>query len=453
MTRRLAEHIAAAEFAGLTPEAVRMTKLSLLDGLGVALAATGLDAATAAFARAAAGDAGPCTVLGRGLRASAPMAAFANGAAAHALDFEDTHDHAHVHPNAAAIPALLALAESEGGVSGERFLLALAAGCDLTCRLGLAVRSGPMEAGWYPPPLLGALGATAAAAKLLGCDADQITDALSLTVGQAGFSADIARDPRSMLRGVRDAFPAKTAVLSALLARDGVRGCTAPLEGPAGFFHLYAGGRYEPAALFDGLGTRWAGEALSLKPWPSCRGTHGPIQAAAELAGTLDPGDVTEVRVRAEPFLRMLAEPEEQRYEPATAIDAKFSIPYCVAVALHRGTVALGDFAVLDDPQIRATARTVRFDPAPGMTGGRAELSVTLGDGTTRTSRADRPYGGPLNPMPDDAVVRKFLDCAARAAQPPGPAARRSAVTTVLTLESAADVAADLIPDLMPDPT
>ncbi|MGI5326936.1 MmgE/PrpD family protein [Actinomadura nitritigenes] len=449
LTGRLAELIAAAAFTDLGPDALRMTRLSLLDGLGVMLAATGIEPNTVAFASLAAGDGtGSCTVLGHGLRSSAPLAAFANGAAAHALDFEDTHDRALVHPNAAAIPALLALAESEGGVTGERFLLSLAVGCDVTCRLGLALRADPMDRGWYPPPLLGALGATAAAAKLIGCDAAQICDALSMTLGQAAFSADIARDPRSVLRGVRDAFPAKTAVLSALLAREGVRGVGDPLAGAAGFFQLFAGGRYEPAALFEDWGERWAGASLSLKPWPSCRGTHGAIQAAVELAGTLDPADVAEIRVRAAPFLRMLVEPEEQRYEPATAIDAKFSIPYCTAVALSRGSVTLGDFAVLDDPEIRSLARMVRFEADGGLTDGRADLSVALRGGGSRSARVDRPYGGPLNPMSDDDVVRKFLDCAGRAAKPPAPAALRRVVNMTLALESVADVAADLMPDL-----
>jgi 2-methylcitrate dehydratase PrpD len=449
LSGRLAELIAAAAFTDLGPDAVRMTRLSLLDGLGVTLAATGIEPSTVPFARLAGLDgAGPCTVLGHGLRAPAPMAAFANGAAAHALDFEDTHDQALVHPNAAAIPALLALAESEEGVSGERFLLSLAVGCDVTCRLGMALRTDPMEKGWYPPPLLGALGATAAAAKLIGCDAAQICDALSITLGQAAFSADIARDPRSVLRGVRDAFPAKTAVLSALLAREGVSGVGDPLAGPAGFFQLFAGGRYEPAALFDDWGARWAGASLSLKPWPSCRGTHGAIQAAAELAATLDPDEVSEIRVRAAPFLRMLVEPEEQRYQPATAIDAKFSIPYCTAVALRRGSVTLGDFAVLDDPETRSLARTVRFEPDASLTEGRTELSVASRDGSTRTARVERLYGGPLHPMSDDDVVRKFLDCAGRAARPPAPAALRRVVTKTLALESVADVAADLMPDL-----
>jgi 2-methylcitrate dehydratase PrpD len=455
LTRTLAEHIAAAEFTDLPAAAVRMTKLSLLDGIGVILAATGTEPNTRPFARlaAAADPGGRCTVLGYGTRTSAPMAAFANGAAAHALDYEDTHDRALVHPNAAAIPALVALAESEGGISGERFLLALAIGCDLTCRLSLALRTDPMEAGWYPPPMLGALGATAAAAKLLGCDADQITDALALTLGQSAFSADIARDPRSVLRGVRDAFPAKTAVLSALLARDGVHGFTEPLEGSAGFFQLYAGGRYDPAALLDGWGTQWAGEALTLKPWPSCRGTHAPLQAAADLAGTgpagtVDPAAVREIRVRAEPFLRMLVEPERQRYAPSTAIDAKFSIPYCVAVALLRRSVTLNDFAVLDEPAVRDLARLVRFEAAPEMAGGRAEVSITLRDGTTRTARVDHAYGGPSDPMSDDDVVRKFLDCAGRAARPPAVAASRRAARKTLALETAADAAAEIMPDL-----
>src|SRR5690606_13607125 len=197
--------------------------------------------------------------------------------------------------------------------------------------------------GWYPPPIIAAFGATAAVGKLLKLDPSQLVDAFSLTLCQATCSAELKTSPHSDVRAIRDAFPAQVAVSSALLARKGVRGFDRPFEGTAGFFELYARGAYSPQALTEALGERFEIDRISFKPWPSCRGTHAFIEAAQRLARTyrIDPRSIRAVELVGSRLNRMLAEPLAQKQRPATAIDAKFSLPFTVAVALRRGTVTL----------------------------------------------------------------------------------------------------------------
>ena len=195
----IAERICAIGFADLPAQTVEITKRSLLDALGVSLAASGIGEGCEAFAQlaASAGAGVPeSTVLGYGLRVAAPMAALANGAMAHALDYEDAFDGAPLHPNASLVAALLAEAEAIGGVSGRDFLAAMAVGCDFTCRLGLSLKTDPASLGWYPPPILGAFGATVAVARLHRLGPQQMLDALSLTLCQATCPGEIKYSPR-----------------------------------------------------------------------------------------------------------------------------------------------------------------------------------------------------------------------------------------------------------------
>ena len=259
LSAALAEHVSGARFEQLSPATVRATCRAVLDAIGVMQAASGLAPEVRPFidlARAQQGIA-ESSVLGTGWRVPAACAALANGAMAHALDYEDAFDAAPVHPNAALIPAVLALAQSRAPVSGRALITAVAVGCDFTCRLGLSLRRPLEEGGWYPPPILGAFGAVAGAASLLRLSPQQVRDAWSLVLLQNSCPGEIKYSAQSEVRAVREAFPAQAAVTSALLAEAGVRGFDEPFEGQAGFFRLFADGRYEPAQLLETLGRSW----------------------------------------------------------------------------------------------------------------------------------------------------------------------------------------------------
>ncbi len=419
----LARNIAETTYEDISAVAIDAAKRSFLDALGVTLAASTLGDGCRPFVDLAMAESGveESTILGFGARASALMAAFANGSMAHALDFEDAHDRAPVHPNAATIPAALAVAESIGNVSGEEFLTATVLGSDLVCRLGLALNEDPLEYGWYIPPILGAFGATTAVCKLLNLTVEQILDAFALTLCQATCSAELTRAPHSLVRSIRDAFSAKAGVLSALLAKEGVGGFNEPIEGKAGLFGLYARGDYDPLVLTNELGRTFEGANVSFKPWPSCRGTHAYIDAILQIldslgVGNLKPSDVQAIRIVVSPVNKMLCEPLESRQNPRTAIDAKFSLPFVVATALLYGEVTLDRFTpqALADQDVLEIARKVTYEVDTGLTlkeavRGFVQLS-TRSD--TLSKRVDYPYGHPENPISQEALVSKFMACA-----------------------------------------
>jgi 2-methylcitrate dehydratase PrpD len=232
----LAKNIVDTDYDDVPREVAAVTKKSLLDAIGVILAAGKLGEGCKQFVTLAIEQGGKkeSTILGFDAKVPACMAAFANGSMSHALDFEDTHDMALVHPNAAAIPAALAISESLGNVSGKELITALTLGSDLVARLGLAVKENAVEYGWYMPPILEAFGATTAAGKLLKLDVEQIRNGFSLTLCQATCSAELIYSSNSMIRAIRDAFSAKAGLLSALLAQKGITGFQQPFEGRQG---------------------------------------------------------------------------------------------------------------------------------------------------------------------------------------------------------------------------
>jgi 2-methylcitrate dehydratase PrpD len=447
----LATHIADSQFERLPPATVTATKRAILDGFGVMLAASGCSDDVLPFLALARAFGGPpqASIIGCRERVSPPMAAFANGSMAHALDFEDAFDPAPVHPNASLLPAAIAIAEATAAVSGRDLIVAVATGCDLVCRLGLSLDQPMEQGGWYPPPILGAYGAVAAAGRLLRLTPRQICDAFSLLMCQNTCPGEIKHSPDTVIRAVREAFPAQAAVISTLLAARGVRGFEEPLEGASGFFALYVAGRYDAATIRDQLGERYWIEQLSFKRWPSCRGTHAYIEAAQVLRRRHGFGanDVARIRATIGTVQRMLCEPPARKRAPQTAIDAKFSVPFTLAAALLHEEVTLESFtpAALRDPQLLALAAKVESELREDWGhehAASAELTLHLNDGRLLQHVVPHALGDPKRPL-DDATLRdKFIDCAARAATPLTGVAAARAADRILSLVQEAQAAA-----------
>ncbi len=445
---QLARNVAHGCYDDITRDAVAVAKWSILDAIGVSLAATTLGEGCQAFVELALAEGGAATstIFGMNARTSATMAAFANGALAHALDFEDAHEGALVHPNAPTIPAALAVAEAVGNVSGKEFIAAVALGCDLVCRLGLALKEDLLKYGWYMPPILGAFGATAAAGKLLHLTPEQMLDAFSLTLCQATCSGEQTHSTRSVVRSIRDAFASKAGVVSALLAQKGITGFEQPFEGKAGLYAAYARGNYDPAKLTRDLGRTFEGANVSFKPWPSCRGTHPYVDASLRMrrAQGLRAQEIRSVHVVVSPVNKMLCEPTAVKQHPATAIDAKFSIPFVAAAALVHGAVTLDTFtpAALNDAAVLDLARRFTYEVNERLTRDQAaqgELRVETTAGTL-ARRVDVAYGHPSNPIGETALVDKFINCAQHAANPIPPEKLRELSELVLNLEGVLDM-------------
>jgi 2-methylcitrate dehydratase PrpD len=216
--------------------------------------------------------------------------------------------------------------------------------------------------------------------------------------------------------------------------------------GADAFYELYASGRYAPADVLDGLGQDNFTEQLSFKPWPACRGTHAYIQIALMLQREhgFTANDVTGIELATGPVQQMLVTPAARKQAPATAIDAKFSIPYTVAVALVRGAVTLEDFdaAARTDVAILELAARITATLEPDWTtdhATRGALTIRLRDGRTVSAQVDEPLGSPAAPLSDDALVEKFVDCCAHAARPLRSTDALAAAERILAIDAAKD--------------
>lgn len=445
---RIAGHVRASTKNTVPRHALETAKRSLLDAVGVTFAASALGEMAEAFANIAREGGAPAgaTAIGFGFKTSPAMAAFANGAMAHALDYEDTFDPALVHPNAAVVPAALAVAESREDISGADLALAIAIGADLTCRLGLSIE-GHERRGLGARFLCGAFGATAAAGKLLGLTEDEFLHAFALVMFQAGFCGEAMTFAPSHMRAVREAFAAKAGVIAAQLAKSGLQAFDRPFDGKQGFFAIYTDG-YEESA-FAGLGEAFLGGQVSFKPWPSCRGTHAYVEAA--LALTAEHRIAADMIERAEtvvsPFFRALSEPPARKRRPQTAIDAKFSIPYTLAVALCDGGVGLAAYrpARLTDAGVLSVADRIdhRIEESwSTQEATRGILSLRLRDGRSYAKSIETPLGHPDNPMSDAAMRRKFLENAAYARTPLRAGQAERIASTIEHLDSLPSVTA-----------
>lgn len=449
LSSAITDFAAGLAFEDLSPAAVDAARRATLDAIGVMAAASGTSAEAAPFVQQsiALATGGRCTILGRRERVSAPMAALANGAMSHALDYEDVFDAAPCHPNASAIPAGLAMAQHVGGVSGRSFLAAVVAGCEIACRIALSVRDSLEASAWYPPPVLGAHGAAVVAARLLGGDSRMMRDTLSLTMMQHNAPAEIRHDADTTLRATREAFPAHAAVSSAMLAAAGVRGFEDPLDGRGGFFQQFSEGRRDETELVRDAESRLHIEALSFKRWPTCRGTHAAIEMARTLVAEdgLDWRQVASVDVVVSPLQRMLAEPASRKRAPSTLIDAKFSLPFTIAVAFVKGEVTLGALQppILRDEDVLAVARrvSVQFrEDREAAAGTTEKMRVRLRSGRCIELACPESAEGIAAPLPDSVLLQKFLDCIGRSAAPPPADLAREVAHRILSLDDEPDV-------------
>lgn len=442
-----ARYVVATSYEDLTESAVVAAKQSTLDTLGVILGGGGMMESMPAVVdlHRSWGGEPQSSVLGFGVKLPAPAAAFLNGAMAHGLDFDDHLPEGH-HPSSSLVPALLALAESLGGVSGEDFITALAIGQDIFARLRKYVA---WKQDWFMTPVVGAFAAAAACAKLLKLDERKVLSAFGIASMQSAGTMQLAYGTGGDLRGMYAGFSARAGVFSALMSQAGVTGTTTPFEGEAGFIEVYFNGEWDRAGMIAQLGTNFQGDTILYKLWPSCGVSHGFIDATLRILG--GPGredEIERIDVIGGDFAQRLSEPIEERRRPASVVDAKFSIPYTVALAVADGTVGVGDFSEerRHDARIGAVADKVSFvadsrydwsDELPG-----SAVRVTFADGRVvedETSHAATP-GSTEHPLTWDELVSKFIDCASFAANPRAEAELRVISDRIRALESLDDV-------------
>ena len=231
LSHDFAKFAAETRFSNLSPQVVEVAKKSLLDTLGVMLGASGMEPAVRPIVELVreAGGKQEATILGFGDRVPAAGAAFANGTLAHGLDY-DSQTPWGAHPDSSLVPALLALAERKGEVTGEELITAVAIGQELFIRLRCNVG---WHMDWNLSSAVGVYSGAAACGSLLGLNAEQIANAMGIVSLNAGGTMEQIFGTGSDLRGLYAGFIAQSCVKAALLAQKGMRGMRNLFEGEA----------------------------------------------------------------------------------------------------------------------------------------------------------------------------------------------------------------------------
>lgn len=349
-----------------------------------------------------------------GGRASRSIAALINGTAAHCLDFDDNFHPARAHASAVLVPALLSVATSSDHFSGHMLTRAYLAGLEAQASIGFGVIPSHYNRGWHGTSTIGCIGAAAGVAVLLGLDEAQIANAMSLATSMAsGPKGQFGTGAKPFHAGIA----ARNAVEAALLAQSGLGGRPDILERPQGFLDIFGGDE----------ATGWADlswdekhvietRGLVTKLHPCCASTHRAIDAALDLQKehgfSIDDIEQIDTKV-GRSASDNLAYPD-----PSDEMQARFSMQYCLAVALLSGGLSLRDFTpqAATRPSLRVhmskiTMSSYSAEKERGVERLPHQVHILLKDGRRFSTERLHANGSIAAPLNDGQKLAKFEDC------------------------------------------
>jgi 2-methylcitrate dehydratase PrpD len=413
--------------SALTPEkppaAVQLiAQTCLIDTVGVAIAGSATDVSRSARAVAIEGGSqGQSSIFGSGQLFSAPAAAFANGAAAHALDFDDNCYAGFVHGSAVIVPAALAVAQKVNA-SGPDLITAVVAGAECEYAVGAASMNRLYDQGWWTTGVLGPIGSCVAAAYLLKLNRAAIRSALGLAMaGAGGAKACFGSDAKALLAG----RASEAGVVCALLAAQGAIGPGDAIEHKNGFINLFNGGAFDFDALdaLDGADPNWllAAPGVDVKRIPVCLSSHAAVDAVMTLVAEhrIDLTEIESIVCDVPPIVvaNLVYDLPRNRQE------AQFSMPFAIAASLQYGSVRLEH---LDNGVIGSQALAALMPRISMATGPRwddeaarkaapegAHVRITLRDGAAFELFSAFFPGAAGRPLGAREIKDKFLGCAA----------------------------------------
>lgn len=426
LTDEIARFAVETPLKSLPTDVIERGRTHILDGLGLALSGSRAPAVRILQKYASrVGGAATASVLGTSLRTSPSLASLINGTSMHADNFDDTSPqpspdrNGGIHATAGILPAILALAE-EADLSGARLTDAFHVGTEIACKLNHAIDARHYAEGFHTTGTLGIFGAAAGAANILGLDATKAAYALALATARAG---GVRANFGSMVEQIHAGIAAEGGVTAAVLAQEGLQGSSDSMGARFGWLQA-AGGGVAADVIQGHLGSPWAivDPGTWIKPYPSGSLTHPAMTLLTKMmrdhgfdASTVDNLTVTTNQRLINTLIHN---------NPADAMQASFSMPFCLAVLLVEGRAGLPEFtdAVVNRPDIRAMIKRIDYLPydtvEPGYSNVTSFIQVTLQDGTEFDGRADFPRGSPNDPMSFEDVSEKFRGCAAAAEWP-----------------------------------
>ncbi len=423
LTSQVSDFVVSTPLAAVPAAVLKLAKRSILDGIGLAVAGArsrGARIVQEELASYRFGNA-EASVLGAGMKGPARFAAFANGLAIHADDYDDTQlalspDRVYgllTHPTAPVLPAVLAIGQRRA-LRGADVLAAYLIGVEVEMKVSEAINPRHYDDGFHSTATVGTIGAAAGASRALGLTTSQTAVALSIAASQA---AGLRENFGTMTKPFHAGRAAESGVLAADLAAHGFTAAPNILEARRGFFNA-AGGGYDTGSIDGVLGHPWSFESpgVSIKPHPSGSLTHPGMGAFLDLVlrEDLHPDQVERIVVGTNRHMPNAL----IHHRPQNELQAKFSMEFCIAILLLERKARLAQFTddVVNRADVQQMIRRVEFGvdseaEAAGYNNMTTRITVELKDGRTLATSAAFGKGSPQNPMSDEELVDKFLDC------------------------------------------
>ena len=345
------------------------------------------------------------TVLGRGERLDAMLAALVNGTSSHVFDFDDTHLKTVIHPSGPVASAILALAEKTP-VKGEDFLHAFILGVEAECRIGNAVYPAHYNVGWHITGTAGVFGAAAATGRLLGLTEQQMTWALGIAATQ---SSGLREMFGTMAKPMHPGNAARNGMLAALLAGKDFTSSNQGIEAPRGFAHVLSTA-FKPGEITDRLGETWEVALNTYKPYACGIVEHPAIDGCIELRNehNLKAEDVESVALKVHPLVLELT----GKKTPQTGLEGKFSVYHSTAVAIVHGAGGEAQYSdeVVRDPKVVALRDKVTATVEQGVHEDQVRIAIRLKSGKVLEKFVEHAVGSLGKPMSDGDLETKFRD-------------------------------------------
>ncbi|KAK7064796.1 2-methylcitrate dehydratase [Favolaschia claudopus] len=409
-TERLASWAVDLSYSDLPQEVIQAAVNSFYNWVGCAIGGalhpttkTAYDALIPFFGK------GTSTLLGqKGARIDASHAALINGIASHVHDYDDTHLPTIIHPTGPVASALFAQAEALGAVTGEDLILALVAGIEVECKLGLGVWPFHYDIGWHITSTVGAIGAAVAVGKLMRLQRLPMQHAISIAATQVtGLRDMFGTDTKSFHVG----RAAQNGLIAAVLAARGFTGSLQAIEAPRGWARVVSVSNNVDEQLMT-LGKEWEMARNAFKPFPCGIVVHpiidGCIQLHRELATAAAAATIERVDVRVHPLVLELT----GKKTPQDGLQAKFSVYHGGAIGLVLGKAgpAQYDDSVVQNPDIILVRDKISATADESLRTDEADITVFLSNGTTLQKHVQHALGSVEVPMTPAKLEEKFLD-------------------------------------------
>ena len=422
VTAEIVGFVTRTKFNDVPEEVVGLARGFVLDGLGVILSgSTERGAKILHNYVQQMGGKQECTVFGARFKAPAPKAALSNGVSGHAMDYDDTQLSTSkeavygllTHPTTPVLSSALAISEQLKS-TGKDFLLAYILGVEAECRIADAINPRHYQAGFHTTATIGGLGATVAVGKLLRLKEDAMERALALG---SSMASGLRENFGTMTKPLHAGRSAENGVTAAQLAKRGFTSAKGILEAKRGLFNAMAGG-FDETKIAGRLGRPYFMQepGISIKPYPSGSLSHPAQDLILDMVKEhgINASDIEAIDVGTNSNV-----PNALIYPmPTTALEGKFSIPFCMAIGVLERKAGIAQFQdrKVREPKVVEMMKRVTLYVDDEMEGlgydqVRSRIRIKLKDGRTVEGRADVAKGHPLKPMSWEDLGEKFRDC------------------------------------------